>query len=689
MDHSSNTLKKKIALVGNPNSGKSTLFNILTGLNQKTGNFPGVTVERKTGSFSIDNCNIEITDLPGTYSIYPKSLDERITSDVITSVGSNQPDLIIYVADACNLKRSLFLCTQLIDLKLPVIVVLNMMDLAQKNNLIIDFEKLSDSLGVNVIPVSAQLKTGLDKLGKTILHHFNSPETNNKSFFELPSLDSYTDNNQTKSLSLSYAELHYQLVTNSIPENFNSRKFQLDEIAYRFKKLKSLTDIVSSKQEKISQKVSYRIDDFVTHKIGGLILFFFILLLVFQSVFTLSAYPMQWIENGFTFLTQFLSINLPDNFFTNLLINGIIAGLGGVVIFIPQIALLFLFISILEDSGYMARVSVMMDKFMRQFGLNGRSVIPLMSSAACAVPAIMGARTISNWKERLITIMVTPLISCSARIPVFTLLIALVIPNKTIGGVLNLQGLVMFSLYLLGILASIIVAYIISLLIKSKEKSYFIMEMPLYRMPVPSVVISTIINKVKIFVVETGKVIIAISIVLWLLASFGPGNRFNEIDKKYESSIHNSTYSIQEIENMRNAEKLSSSYAGILGKTIEPVIKPLGFDWKIGVALITSFAAREVFVGTMSTIYSVGDEENISSLTEKMKNAKWDGSTNKIYTLASGVSLLLFYVFAMQCMSTLAVVKRETRSWKWPVFQFIYMTGLAYVLSLIVYQVFS
>ncbi len=398
---------------------------------------------------------------------------------------------------------------------------------------------------------------------------------------------------------------------------------------------------------------------------------------------------MELIETSFIWLTDMGHAHLPDGVLTNLLLDGVLAGLGGIVIFIPQIAILFALISILEDTGYMARVTFMMDKIMRKFGLSGKSVVPMIGGIACAVPSIMSARNIESWKDRIITIMVTPLVSCSARLPVYTLLISLVVPNKMVFGFLSLQGLTLMAMYVISIVAAILVALVMKFIIKAKEKSYFIMELPVYRMPRWKNVIFTMYEKSKTFVLEAGKVIIAISIVLWVLASYGPGKRFENIEQKYTTIESTSTDSVQlaSLERDKAAEKLENSYAGILGQTIEPAIKPLGFDWKIGIALITSFAAREAFVGTMSTIYSVdsGDEDT-ATIRNKMRDAKDPATGLPIFTFATSLSLMLFYAFAMQCMSTVAVVYRETKSWKWPMIQLVYMTAMAYVASLIAYQ---
>ena len=661
----------KVALIGNPNCGKSTLFNVLTGLKQSTANFPGATVDKKTGSAKIrdssgKNISVDFIDLPGAYSLNAKSLDEKIAIELLgDATNPDHPDLTLFVADASNLKRSLFLATQIIDLQIPVVIALNMMDVVEKRGMEIDVELLSKKLGVKLIPISARAERGIEELEQAIV---SANEVSS------PLEDGVRSSWRTKK---------------KISKEILSGKEEAQQTIERYR---IITEIISGclkiKSKKEEEVFSSRTDKILTHQVWGYVIFLFILFLIFESVFVIAAYPMQWIETLFIFFSQWGAAHLPKGEFSDLLVNGVFAGLSGIVVFIPQIALLFFFIAILEDTGYMARVSFIMDKVMRKFGLNGRSVIPLISGVACAIPAIMGTRTISNWKERIITIMVTPLMSCSARLPVYTLLIALVVPAKKIFGFFNMQGVVLMFMYLIGFLAAIGSAYAMKYLIKSKERSFFIMELPPYRSPRWKSIGLMIIDRVKVFLFDAGKVIIAISIILWFLASHAPGNKFEEIEKKYSASPP--TPLLEEMGARGEAsEKLEASYAGILGKFIEPAIKPLGFDWKVGIALVASFAAREVFVGTMATIYSVGDETNSKSIREKMQ-AEINPETKKPrYTFAVGLSLMLFYAFAMQCMSTLAVVYRETKKMKWPVIQFIYMGVLAYLASFIAYTLFK
>ncbi|MDG1475573.1 MAG: ferrous iron transport protein B [Vicingaceae bacterium] len=639
---------KNIVLIGNPNTGKSTLFNALTGLNQKIGNFPGVTVDKKTGSYTFKNNKVSVVDLPGTYSLNPNSEDERVAKKYLESTTKN--DLIVVVADATNLKRNLLLFTQIIDKGKQVILALNMMDLLEKNRQEIDLNKLSKLLNCPIIPINARIEKGVDEL-KYAIHSFKPKE------------HSFIDKKYSANV--------------------------VDETMLRFNKINQIVNECTTKNgENKSYLLTKKIDNIITHKVYGYLTFFALLFFIFQAIFSWASYPMDLIDSGFIFLCDYVNHLLPEGMLNDLIVNGILAGLGGIVIFVPQIAILFAFITILEDTGYMARVSFLMDRILRQFGLNGKSVIPLLSSTACAIPAIMGARTIANYKERLITIMVAPLISCSARIPVYTILIALVVSEDEAYGIFNLQGLLVMGLYLLGFATALLSAWVMKLIIKSKEKSTFTLEMPIYRAPRWKNVGFEIISKVKIFLFDAGKVIIAISIILWVLSSYGPGNSFQEIELKYSVADLNDVSNV-EAQSMMAAEKLEASYAGIIGKTIEPAIKPLGFDWKIGISLVTSFAAREVFVGTMATLYSVGDEDNTKSIREKMMAATNRETGEKLYTKATTFSLLLFYVFAMQCMATLAIVYRETNSIKWPIIQVIYMGALAYFSSLLVYTIFS
>ena len=699
-----------IALVGNPNSGKSSLFNCLTGLNQKVGNFPGVTVDKKTGSSQISSSQTaEIIDLPGSYSLYPKRMDELVTYKVLLGQDSDmKADVIVAVADASNLKRNLLFCTQLIDLKVPVVIALTMMDMAKRKGIKIDIPALERELGVPVVAVNPLKNKGIPELKKAIAltaqQAYKVPARDfidNKSFAadainelkqDFPELSDYTAihyliNHESFVLSGKEQELIESI---EVKNNFNPTKTQAEEILQRYSRIRQIMQQAVSEPDPLQKSLfTERLDNVFLHRRWGYLILLAVLFLLFQSVFWLAQHPMDWIELGFAKLSGTLSASLPDNRWTDLLINGVIAGLSGILVFVPQIMILFGLITLLEDTGYMARISFLSDRLMRAVGLNGKSVMPMISGFACAVPTIMSARNIENRKERLLTILITPLMSCSARLPVYTILISLVIPQGYLLGFLSIQGLVMMGLYLLGLIMALIVSYVAKWFIRIKEKSFFILELPTYRSPRWNNILPTMLNKAKIFVFDAGKIIMIISLVLWALSSFGPGNTMHNISERYEQLKAQPGANIELLDKEYQTEKLESSYAGIIGKSMEPAIRPLGYDWKIGIALVTSFAAREVFVGTMATLYSVGDDDDGSLLLkEKMKAAvRPDGTP--VFTLATGLSLLLFYVFAMQCMSTLAVVKRETRSWKWPIIQLVYMTALAYVMSWVVYQLFK
>ncbi len=700
-----------IALVGNPNSGKSSIFNSLTGLNQKIGNFPGVTVDKKTGIFSLaENKNAFLIDLPGAYSLYPKRHDEWVSYKVLLDQDAEvKADIFLFIADASNLKRNLLFCSQLIDLKKPVVVALTMMDIARKKGIQIDIPGLERELGVPVIAVNPRKNKGLKELKKAL-------EQTGENIYKTPARD-FINNSvcapeaikevQQKFSSFSdYRAVHYlinhenfgldeptQILIEKIEERnkFNPTKTQAEEIVHRYARIKHIMQLAVVETDPL-QKVLFteKLDNFLLHRTWGYVILITVLFLLFQSIFWLAQYPMDGIEWSFVKMQDYLNDTLPVSWFSDLLINGVLAGLSGILIFIPQIMILFGLITLLEDTGYMARISFLTDKLMRKAGLNGKSVMPMISGLACAVPAIMSARNIENKKERLLTIMCTPLMSCSARLPVYTILIALIIPKQLYFGFLSLQGLVMMTLYLLGTVMALITAYIFKWFIKSIERSYFILELPVYRGPRWKNILFTMIEKAKVFVFDAGKVIMVISLLLWVLSSYGPATRMSSVTNKYEKLIAAQPQNVNQFNKEKKTALLENSYAGILGKSIEPAITPLGYDWKIGIALITSFAAREVFVGTMATLYSVGDgkDENNTTLRQKMQAAvRVDGS--KVYNLATGLSLLVFYVLAMQCMSTLAVVKRETKTWKWPIIQLLYMTGLAYVMSWIVYNIFK
>ncbi|MDB5032352.1 ferrous iron transport protein B [Mucilaginibacter sp.] len=695
----------RVALVGNPNTGKSTLFNVLTGLNQKIGNFPGVTVDKKVGYSKLPDGRVaEIVDLPGTYSLYPKSQDESIVFSVLADRANPlSPDLVIIILDATNLKRNLLLYSQVADLKIPVIVALNMMDLAKKAGTIIDVSLFSKNLGVPVVPISARKAEGIEQL-KTAISYANKIALQEDSIdvrsiapqlIESISNELDLDNpyfalqlaHQHETLKFLSAKQSDRIEELEKEHSFHSQKAQGAETIARYNFINDLLyDTVKKPDTAGDETTSNKIDKVLTHKIFGFVLFFAILMFMFQAIFSWAVYPMELIADAFVWVQNTLHHVLPTGPLTSLLVDGIIAGLSGVIVFIPQIAILFAFISILEDTGYMSRVTFMMDKLMRKVGLNGKSVVPLIGGFACAVPSIMSTRTIENWKDRMITIMVTPLVTCSARLPVYTLLIALVVPNKNVWWFFNLQGLALTGMYVFSLVSAVVVAWVFKFILKSRERGYFIMELPVYRLPRWNNVAYAVYERCKSFVLNAGSVIIAVSIVLWVMASYGPGNRFEKIDQKYQQSQYK-TVNADQLQKDIASEKLENSYAGVFGHVIEPVIRPLGFDWKIGIALITSFAAREVFVGTMATIYSVnGNADNMQSVQQKMHQAKNTQTGQPVFTFAVAFSLMMFYAFAMQCASTIAVVYRETKSWRWPAIQFAYMTVLAYAASFVAYH---
>ncbi|GAB4034379.1 ferrous iron transport protein B [Spirosoma jeollabukense] len=696
-----------IALVGNPNAGKSSLFNQLTGLRQKTGNFPGVTVDKKSGTWPIEPQTVAtVVDLPGIYSIYPKSLDEQLVTDILANPSHpDYPDVTVVVVDASNLHRNLLLFTQVADLGVPVILALNMLDVAHQQRKEVNAVRLAMRLGVPVVRINARTGEGLDQLKKAVVSQIQAPTLSNKLFFD-PAEEAaglITDTKTQYQLGNNYLALQYviqhdgftflnrqqQLGLDAIINKykFSEPTFQAGETIARYKYIATVVEEVVTDKRPVGQPTwSQKLDKVLLHPIWGYAVFGFILLLIFQAIFAWAQPFMDAIDAGVAWLNGQLKESLPAGPLTNLLTDGILAGIGGILVFIPQIAFLFLLVGLLEESGYMSRVMVIMDRIMRKFGLNGRSVVPLISGVACAVPAIMATRSIGTRRDRLITILVTPLMSCSARLPIYTILIALVVPSQRVLGVFNLQGLALMGLYLLGLISALMAAYILKLVLRTKERGFFIMELPTFKLPRWNHVALTVWESVRAFVWEAGRVILAISIVLWVLASYGPGNDMDQAETRARQE--STTLTAEDLENRVASERLESSYAGQFGHFIEPVIRPLGYDWKIGIALLSSFAAREVFVGTMSTIYSIGagaDDENVT-IRERLRQEKNPATGGPMYTPALAWSLLIFYVFAMMCMSTLAATQRETKSWKWPAVQLVYMMTLAYVAAFATYQ---
>ena len=697
----------KVALIGNPNTGKTSLFNQLTGLNQKVGNYPGITVDKKEGISKLSSTrNAVITDLPGTYSINPTSLDESIVlKTLFTKNTKESPDVILVVADVENLKRNLLLFSQIKDLEIPTVLAINMVDQMEKKGITIDLSLLKRELNTEVILISARKNAGIDDVKSAIIRCHVAAKAS-----PLCGIDHKIDPDyftRLKEISPNYSlyQLWLMLTQNNYPEQLTKEekekllayrnniskinKYQHKETIYRYQQINKILKNTYSLDKSKATDLRSKLDSIFTHKVFGYLFFFFLLLVIFQSIFDWATLPMDLIDGTFAEITDFAKSNLPKGVLTDLLADGIIPGIGGVLIFIPQIAILFLFIAILEETGYMSRVVFLMDKIMRRFGMNGKGVIPLISGTACAIPAIMATRTISSWKERLITILVVPFTTCSARLPVYAILISLIIPDEKIFGFLNLQGLVLLLLYALGFITAIVAAYVLNKTLKIKSKSFFVIEMPNYKLPSVKNVFFEVVEKTKSFVLGAGKIILALSVVLWFLASNGPSS-FDNLEKNTIDNFVNQNLSSEELQQKIASVKLENSYIGILGKTIEPVIRPLGYDWKIGIALITSLAAREVFVGTLATIYSVGsDDENTSTIKEKMRSEVNQDTGRKRFNFPVGMSLMVFYAFAMQCLATLAIVKRETKTWKWPLIQLFGMGLLAYFSSFLTYQILS
>lgn len=690
-----------VALIGNPNTGKTSVFNALTGLNQKVGNYPGITVEKKEGVCKLPRgIKAHIIDLPGTYSLNASSLDENVVIELLLNKNDKDfPDIAVVVTDVENLKRNLLLFTQIKDLEIPTVLVINMSDRMSYKGISLDIDYLEEKLHTKIALISTRKNEGIDNLKSLI--------TNYKEVSVSPCIDSTTiDPAYFGNLKKAFPnQLLYKLwlvITQDVNFGKTDRK-EIDAVADF--KTKSKADLKRLQQKETIKRYQYinnvlkkgqtidvtqakdlrsKLDRILTHKVWGYVIFGLILLTIFQAIYDWSSLPMDFIDGVFASLSEWVKDILPSGAFTSLIAEGIIPGLGGIVIFIPQIAFLFLFIAILEESGYMSRVVFLMDRIMRRFGLSGKSVVPLISGTACAIPAIMATRNIESWKERLITILVTPFTTCSARLPVYLIIIALVIPEGRFFG-LGYQALTLMLLYLIGFATAVFSAYILNRILKIKSKTFFVVEMPNYKLPLFKNVVLTVIEKTKSFVFGAGKIILAISIILWFLASYGPGEKFNNAENIVKSDVTSQNLSDEELQQKIASHKLEHSFIGIAGHAIEPAIRPLGYDWKIGIAIVSSFAAREVFVGTLATIYSVGNDDE-----DTIKN-RMAGEVNPIlggplFTFASGISLLLFYAFAMQCMSTLAIVKRETNSWKWPILQLVIMTAIAYITALIAFQ---
>lgn len=693
-----------IVLLGNPNVGKTSLFNRLTKLNQKVGNYPGITVEKREGTLKANNKTYQIIDLPGTYTLFPNSLDEEIVFKVLSQKENKlSPDLTVVVAEPATIKRGIILYQQARELGLPAIFVLNMMDEIDSKGMNIDFPKLEAYLKTKVYKTNARTGKGLQELiqsldekpgfytgGFQVPQEYQAPMEEAKKLFPLAT--EYLTWQYLAQDNVSYLDQATQEKIAQIQAKYslNPQEMQKLESVIRHDQITADLEGILNKAENKTLDSTSKIDSILLHPVLGYIIFFGLLFLIFQAIFTWSGPLMDWIDSTFGSLTEYLAGVLPEGPLSSLFIDGIVAGIGGIVIFVPQIVILFLFLSLMEESGYMSRVVFLMDRWLRPFGLNGKSVIPLMSGAACAIPAVMSARNIENPKERLLTMLVTPFMTCSARLPIYIVIIGLIIPETTFLG-FNVQGITLFIMYLLGIVGALGSAWILNKVIKSVRSSFLIFELPTYKMPDWKNVLTNVWDKASGFLFEAGKIILMISIVLWVLGSFGPNRNF--YDAEQIVTENNPNMAEDDLAREVASYQLEHSFLGYIGMGIEPIVRPLGYDWKMGIGLISSFAAREVFVGTMAVVYSLGDDVDIedegqkATLLSRMR-AEINANTGKpAYNFASGISLLLFYAFAMQCMATIGVVRKETGSWKWTLIQTLFMTGLAYVAALIAYQI--
>jgi ferrous iron transport protein B len=690
-----------VALIGNPNVGKTSVFNQLTGLNQQVGNYPGITVEKKMGFCKLpNNIKANILDLPGTYSLNASSIDESVVIELLLNKNDRlYPDVALVVTDVENLKRNLLLYTQIKDLEIPTILVINMADRMEHKGITLDIPYLEEHLKTKIALISSRKGYGIEELKNLIVSYktISSEPCLNASVIDVEYFNSLRNAFPNQLLYKLWLVItqdvnFLNLERNEIRSSFTKSHSDLKRLQQKetIKRYQFINDVLKEGlkiDSSVAKDFRSKLDRVLTHKIYGYVIFFLILFVIFQSIFQWSKIPMDFIDSTFATLSTLASEHLPAGMLTDLISQGIIPGIGGILIFIPQIAFLFLFISILEESGYMSRVVFLMDKIMRRFGLSGKSVVPLISGTACAIPAIMATRNIENWKERLITILVTPFTTCSARLPVYAIIIGLVIPDTYVLGILNVQGLTLMLLYVIGFGMAILSAYILNIILKVKGKTFFVVEMPNYKLPMFKNVAINVVEKTKAFVFGAGKIILAISVILWFLASYGPGKQFKNAEQIILENTKAHPLSTTEFNNAVASQKLENSYIGLMGKTIEPIISPLGYDWKIGIAIISSFAAREVFVGTLATIYSVGGSDNENTIKNKMAEEVNPVTGEKIFNFASGISLLMFYAFAMQCASTLAITKKETNSWKWPAGQLVFMSTLAYVVALIAFQI--
>ncbi|MCQ9641091.1 ferrous iron transport protein B [Chryseobacterium sp. WG14] len=670
--------KKQILLVGNPNVGKSTVFNTLCNKKQKTGNYAGVTVASYSGNYTYKNEDVEVVDLPGSYSVYPSSEDEAIFSKYLIDEQENYAG-VVYILEALSLKRGLLLFQQIQDLGVPMILIVNQIDQAERRGINIDIQQFSKALGITIIQTNAKEHIGIDEVREAVYNNqfvkadkisFETPNEHRDFIRKLASHKGF-DNEYKAWMSLSLGtdlgriESVMDQLNEADSKSLVPKRLQVQETVRRYQNVDKILENVITKKPQFKELLTEKLDKVLVHKFWGYVVFLAILLVIFQSVFFLAEYPMNWIEESFSWLAAFTAEHLPEGPVNSLISNGIVPGIGGIVVFAPQIGILLYFLYLLEDSGYMARVVFLMDRLLRPFGLNGKSIVPLVSGTACAIPAVISTRNIENVKERLLTILVTPFMTCSARLPVYSIIIGLIISEGTFLGV-KYKALVLMGMYLLGFLVALFSAAILKGFIKHKGKTYLVMDLPAYKKPLFGYDLKMVLGKVWDFITGAGKIIFIVSIIIWFLSYFGPKQQPNEL--------------------VATNVELDHSYLAKMGKGIEPVIAPLGYDWKMGVGILTSFVAREVFVGTMSTLYSLEDDAPEVKVIDKMRrDVKPNGE--KVFSFATGVSVLLFYAFAMQCVSTLAVVYRETKSWKWTGFQVVMMTGLAYFVSMIAYQI--